>query len=390
MIKKLFALTVMALVAMMASAYAQDDSSMSIEDVIRKVKKGVIRVQGIELGAPTVGGWGGGSGFVFEVDYDTNTAYAITNHHVSGNSSASAVTFWDGAVYKARHLATEPGIDVCLLEIYDIPDERELPEDEKTIVPVVLGDSDAVRIGELGLAMGNPGDGQDAVNIDRSNPYETFLLLTTATQGVVTGRDWPIEFLLGINRQNRGSLGAQYGTNFDYAFRMATAINGGNSGGPLFNQKGEVIGINFYGGSWALGQNQNHAIPINLAKDFVFQFLEKGKFEKPWMGVDIIFPSWIGPDEYTEFAEKYRPDYVEVYGVRKDSPAERAGLRKGDVITSVDGQNFEDPEKLRLYVFSQDIGTEIEIMVKRNGRMVKEPIFLEIGPKRTYDAEFSV
>lgn len=390
MMKKLFAMTVIAVLAFMAAAWAQDEPSMSIEEVIGKVKKGVIRVQGIELGAPTIGNWGGGSGFVFEVDYDTHTAYAITNHHVSGNAAASAVTFWDGATYKARHVATEPGIDVCLLEIYDIPDERDLPEDEKTIVPVVLGDSDAVRIGELGLAMGNPGDGQDAVNIDRSNPYETFLLLTTATQGVVTGRDWPIEFLLGINRQNRGSLGNQYGTNFDYAFRMATAINGGNSGGPLFNQKGEVIGINFYGGSWALGQNQNHAIPINLAKDFVFQILEKGKFEKPWLGMDIIFPSWIGPDEYTEFAEKYRPDYVEVYGVRRDSPAARAGLRQGDIIMSVDGQNFADPEKLRLYVFSQEIGNELEITIKRNGKIMKDPIFVEISPKRTYDAEFSV
>jgi S1-C subfamily serine protease len=386
---KKFLVAAMVAFSLTAIAHAQD-SETSIQDIISRVKKGVVKVQGIALGGPTVGGWGGGSGFVFEVDYDERTAYAITNHHVSGNDAASSVTFWNGDTYKARHVATEPGIDICLIQIFDIPDERDLPEGEKTIVPVVLGDSDTVRIGELGLAMGSPGDFTDGINTDRSNPYEAGMLLTTATQGVVTGRDWPIEFLLGIHRQNRGDLGNQYGTNFDYAFRMSTPINGGNSGGPLFNSHGEVIGINFYGGSYVQAQNQNHAIPINLAKDFVFQVLDTGRFEKPWMGIDIVFPSWIGPDEYTEFAEKQRPDYIEVFGVRKNGPGERAGLKQGDIIMMVDGQKFIDPEDLRLYVFSQDIGNEMEIIIKRNNRILKEPVFLEVGVKRTYNSEFSV
>src|SRR5690606_14154251 len=190
--------------------------------------------------------------------------------------------------------------------------------------------------------------------------YEAGMLMQTVTTGEVSGRDWPIEFLLGINRQAQADLGRQYGTNFDYAFKVSTPINPGNSGGPLFNNRGEVIGINFWGGSFQMAQNSNHAIPINLAKDFVFQMLEKGKFEKPWLGMDIIFPSWVSVDEYTEFTEKYRPDYVEIYDIRRDSPAQRAGLRKGDIIVSVDGQEFTDPEKLRIYVFSQQVGNELE------------------------------
>lgn len=371
-------------------ALAQQDSALSVEDIVNTVKKGVVKVQGIDIGGPTSAGWGGGSGFLFEIDYDTGLGYAITNHHVSGSSSISAVTFWDGAAYKARLVATEPGIDIALLEVYDLPDESDLPDSEKTIIPVVLGDSDTVPIGALGMAMGAPGDFNDAINIDRSNPYDAGMLMQTVTTGEVSGRDWPIEFLLGINRQAQSDLGRQYGTNFDYAFKVSTPINPGNSGGPLFNNSGEVIGINFWGGSFQMAQNSNHAIPINLAKDFVFQVLEKGRFEKPWTGMDIIFPSWVSVDEYTEFTEKYRPDYIEIFNIRRDSPASRAGLRKGDIIVSVDGQQFTDPEKLRLYVFSQDIGNELELVVKRDNKIMKEPIFVEVGVKRTYDSEFSV
>lgn len=383
-------LTLIAILLLQAGSAHAQPQAMGMEEMIRTVRKGVVKVQGIDLGGPTSAGWGGGSGFLFEIDYDTRTGYVLTNHHVSGASSISAVTFWNGDSYKARLVGTEPGIDVALLEVYDLPDERDLPDDEKTIFPVVLGDSDAVRIGELGVAMGAPGDFNDAVNIDRSNPYDAGMLMQTASNGEVSGRDWPIEFLLGINRQAQASLGRQYGTNFDYAFKVSVPINPGNSGGPLFNNRGEVIGINFWGGSFQMAQNSNHAIPINLAKDFAFQLLEKGRFEKPWLGMDIIFPNWVSVDEYTEFTEKYRPDYIEVYDIRRNSPAARAGLKKGDIIVSVDGQEFTDSEQLRLYVFSQAIGNELEFVIKRDDRILKEPIFIEVGVKRTYDSEFSV
>ncbi len=137
-------------------------------------------------------------------------------------------------------------------------------------------------------------------------------------------------------------------------------------------------------------QNSNHAIPINLAKDFAFQLLETGRFEKPWVGMDILFPNYITYDTYSEFSEKMRPPYVEVYSIRRNSPCERAGLQKGDIIVSVDGQEFTDSENVRLYVFSQEIGNELELTIKRDGKIIKEPIYVEVGVKRTYDSEFSV
>jgi S1-C subfamily serine protease len=285
----------------------------------------------------------------------------------------------------------EPGIDVAVLRILDIPDERDLPDSEKTIIPCVLGDSDLVQIGEYSVAMGSPGI-SDAIGTDRDDPWGGLLAKQTATDGSVLGRDSPIEFGIGIwAQQRRGDLGPQYGTNFDFAFRVATPINPGNSGGPLFNERGEVIGINFYGGSFMIMQNFNHSIPINLAKDFATQLLSTGKFIKPWLGLDIIMPQTIGTaEQYDEFKQLHAPAEITVFGVRKRSPAEQAGFKKGDVIAMVDGIEFPDAEALRLYVFKQPVGKMLEVTVKRNGRKLADPLMVEVGPKRRFDAEFSV
>jgi len=382
-------LVVIAVLGCTAVAWAQDEPTISTADVVEMVKRGVVRVMNVSIDDPVAAAYaGGGSGVVFEVDYATRSAYAITNHHVSGNASTSQVKFWNNATYRAELVATEPGIDIALLRIHNIPDESGVPEEQRTIVPVPLGNSDLVQIGEWGIAMGNPG-AAEGINTNRSDPWDDFLLQQTVTTNVITGRDTPLEFMVGIWRQNQGDLGFQYGTNLDYTFRISVPINPGNSGGPLFNSQGEVIGINFYGGAQVVMQNHNWAIPINLAKDFVFQILETGRFEKPWLGLDIIMPSYIrSPASYQEFAEKYRGDEITVYGVRADSPAARAGIKQDDIILEVDGRVFATPEEVRLYVFDLDIGDTVELLVMRQGH--KERIFCEVGPKRKYDAEFSV
>jgi len=300
------------------------------------------------------------------------------------------VRFWDGAEYKAEMISREPGIDVALLKIEGIPDERDLPDSKKTIVAATLGDSDKVQIGQHAIGMGSPGS-RDGALTNRSDPYQDFMLQQTVTDGVVTGRDSVIGFEMGIWQQNRGHLGMQYGTNFPYAFRITVPINPGNSGGPLFNDKGEVIGLNFYGGSNTIMQNENHSVPINSAKDFAYQILNTGKFEKPWLGLDMLMPSYIkSEDAYQEFLDHRKSKALEVFGVRNDSPAEHAGFKKGDIIVSVDGREISDPQDFRQYIFSQAIGTRVSFVVKRNGSKLKSPLVVEVQPKRIYDAEFSI
>jgi S1-C subfamily serine protease len=244
--------------------------------------------------------------------------------------------------------------------------------------------------------MGSPGS-YDGVNADRANPFEDFMLQQTVTDGVVTGRDTVIGFEMDIWRQNRGNmyegmgLGYQYGTNFPYAFRITVPINGGNSGGPLFNERGEVIGLNFYGGSFSLAQNLNHTVPINSAKDFAYQILNTGKFEKPWLGIDVIMPPYIKtPEAYEEFLDRRKSKDLEIFGVRSESSAARAGLLKGDVILSVDGRKMNTPQDLRQFIFNTPIGTRLTFEIKRRGARLKDPIVVEVQAKRGYDSEFSV
>jgi S1-C subfamily serine protease len=375
------------LAATSALAFMPSDTA----GVVQKVKKSVIRIQGINIGDESAsGGYGGGSGVVFQIDYDKGEAYALTNHHVSGDSAVSSVRFWDGAEYKAEMIAREPGIDVALLRVYGIPDERGLPDADKTVTASVLGDSDEVRIGDHAVAMGSPGAGE-GFNADRDDPYQDYMLQQTVTDGVVTGRDSVIDFPMGIWQQNKSGLGQQYGTNFDYAFRVTVPINPGNSGGPLFNDRGEVIGLNFYGGSFVLTQNSNHSVPVNLAKDFAYQVLNTGRFEKPWVGIDIIMPPYIrSTEQYNEFIDRRKSDSLEVFSVRKDSPAERAGFQPGDVIVDIDGRRFSTPEEVRKFMFKQPIGAQLSFTVQRNGRKLKAPIVAEVGVKRSYNSEFSV
>src|SRR4029079_9466824 len=128
-------------------AQAAERPVLDAKQIVDKVRKGVIRVQVSDVREQqAVTGIGGGSGFIFEVDYDKGTAYGITNHHVAGHAASVSATFWDGTVYNGEMVATEPGIDISLIRLHGIPDERHLPDSQKTVIPVVLGDSDQVKV----------------------------------------------------------------------------------------------------------------------------------------------------------------------------------------------------------------------------------------------------
>jgi S1-C subfamily serine protease len=392
---KLLTACVGVLLVLTGIATAGPREPLPIKEIIAKGRKGVVRVENLDVGSPVASaGFGGGSGFVFEVNYDEGTAYAITNNHVSGHASAVGVTFWDGAQYQAELIAREPGIDIALIKIRGLPDERNLSEAQKTIVPVVLGDSDQVQAGELGVSMGSPG-ADDLYLTDRSNAYADFMMDQSANVNVVGGRNTPLDFGVFLWSGARGEQGdSQYATNLPWVFRMSTPINHGNSGGPLFNAYGEVIGVNTWGFSemyGVMGQQNNFCVPVNFAKDFAFQMLQTGKFERPWLGLDIIFPPSVrSVEQYIEFKERMRPKELAVFGVRHGSPAEGAGFKRGDVIIDINGQRFTSPEDFRVYVLGLDIGVPLSFRVVRGGKQLKDPITVNTGVKRSYDSEFSV
>ena len=322
------------------------------------------------------------SGVIFQSVPEENAAYLLTNHHCVNNNSLWQVELWDKTTYVARLVGSEPGIDTAVLRIENIPpDAYEV---------CVLGDSDALKIGEPVIAMGAPGYGPSS-NTNRTDPYSTFGLHSTATLGVVIGKSTEATEFVGFWAGWKSGLGQQVMTNVPWHMVVQAGINGGNSGGPSFNSKGECIGLNHAhrGGSTQVLQNMNWTIPINLSKNFAFQIIETGKYELPWFGMDILLPQRF--ENYTSISSFYDRHYdaavLKVHGIRRNSPAEDSGLEVGDIITEFDGQFFPTVSDLRLYIFSLPIGKEVPVTVQRGKRKVD--LNLTVGVKRNYDSEFS-
>lgn len=371
------------------------DPSIFGRDLVSKVEKSVIAIwifqpnpaQGFQAGV------GIGSGVIFQALPEENAAYALTNHHVAGEASLLQIELWDNSTYMAHMVATEPGIDTAVIRIENIPpDSYEV---------AVLGDSDAVQIGEPALAMGAPGSGL-SVNTNRSDPMISFGLHNTATMRVIQGKSLDAMRFAGFWSGWKTDLGQQVMTNLPYHIITQSSINGGNSGGPLFNAQGECIGLNHahFGAGAMIAQTQNYAIPINSSKNFAFQILDTGSYELPWLGLDVMFPPiFNNPGAIQEFYERYYDEQtIKVFDVRRDSAAEAAGFQENDVIVEFDGRKFSTVTEFRIYVFSLPIGKVVDVVVERpiaatkNSVRGTEEVELQVtvGVKRTYDAEFSI
>ncbi len=269
---------------------------------------------------------GQGSGFVFAVDAGllSDKSYILTNNHVVDGASSIRVKFQDGREFQASVKGADPQSDIAVLEIKtaDSPQAR-------------LGDSSSLEVGEWVVAIGNP-----------------FGLNNTLTVGVVsaTGRT-----TLGIN-------------DYEDFIQTDAAINPGNSGGPLVNLDGEVVGINTAifsrsGGYMGVG----FAIPINLAKSIARQLVDKGEVTRGQIGVII---QQLTPD----LAKSFGFDNVRgilVAQVTKDSPAEKAGLLQGDLITHYQGQAVDNIGRFRNQVALTSPGTRTELTIIRNGKRQK-------------------
>lgn len=274
-----------------------------------------------------------GSGFIYEYNPKTREAFIMTNNHVveKGREGTITVTMADKVTYTATVVGLDPNTDVAVIKI-------TVNEDEKiTVIP--MGDSSILEIGEWAIAIGNPfGD----IGLDR-----------TVTLGVVSA--------LGRANLRFGNNSPQYQ---DY-IQTDAAINPGNSGGPLLNANGEVIGINSAitstsGGSIGIG----FAIPINLAKRVVEDLVASGKVIRAYIG---ITPQEISPDLMESFNLKEVAGVL-VADVQKDSPAEKAGLKVGDVILEFNDEKVPNVPKFRIAVATAKIGIEVPVKITRDNK----------------------
>ncbi|WP_051320980.1 Do family serine endopeptidase [Rhizobium mesoamericanum] len=265
-----------------------------------------------------------GSGFVIDA-----SGIIVTNEHVIRGAEEIYVILNDGTRMPAELLGEDRYIDVAVLRVQPT-----------TPLPVVkFADSDQIRVGEPVMAIGNPSG-----------------LGGTVTAGIVSAK----------NRDIRTSP-------FDNFIQTDAAINRGNSGGPLFNMAGDVIGINTLGLTPSGGSiGLNFAVPANTAQPIIAQLREFGETRRGWLGVYL-------QDLTSEIAEALRvnpPRGVLVSGVDPRGPAIPAGIRAGDVIVKLNGQEIHDARQLQRIVAEAPVGTTVPLTVARDGRSTELTVTL--------------
>ncbi len=280
---------------------------------------------------------GSGSGFIISED-----GYVLTNNHVVQDAQQITVTLLDGREYGAETVGTDPTTDIAVIKI----DDANLPV-------ASLGSSADVRVGEWVLAIGNPGFSRAGTNLDY-----------TVTAGIVSalGRSLTL-----INRSLRED--PQFSGNPNLAIedfiQTDAVINSGNSGGPMVNLRGQVIGINAaIVSATGVYQGYGFAIPIDLAHRVMEDLIAYGRVKRAFLGVTIEAVT-------AEDAEVLGlPDVsgALVQDVTEDTPAERAGLRKHDVIREVDGEKVLTGNDLQHKIALKAPGDRVRIGIYRDGR----------------------
>ncbi|MGQ3887648.1 Do family serine endopeptidase [Legionella sp. CNM-1927-20] len=264
-----------------------------------------------------------GSGVII----DPNNGIIITNDHVIRNANLITVTLNDGRRLKAKLIGTDSETDLAVLKI-----------DAKNLKSLPIGDSDKAEVGDFVVAIGNPFG------------LNSFGNSQSATFGI-------------ISAMKRSDLNIEGIENF---IQTDAAINPGNSGGALVNAKGELIGINTaiispYGGNVGIG----FAIPINMAKDVVMQLIKYGSIHRGLMG---IFVQHLTPElaQAMGYSEDFQGALVSQ--VNEGSPAEKAGLKSGDIITQINNTKITQATQVKTTISLLRVGSDAKITIQRDGR----------------------
>ena len=274
--------------------------------------------------------WSVGSGCILD-----SKGYIITNQHVIGDEKEDVyVTLYGGDVVKGSVIWSNSQLDLAVVKI----SVAGLPT-------ISMGNSDALRIGEKAIAIGNP---------------LGFEFQGTLTSGVISGLNRTVE------------VSSLY---MEDLIQTDASINTGNSGGPLLNGKGEVIGINTVKVESAEGIG--FAIPINQIKPIIKKVVETGEFNEPYLGVlgyDRAMTSYISSEILIDTG-------IYVYDVENNSPASKAGIKKGDIILSVDDLAVDTLCELREILFSKNIGEKRRVNLFRDGKEILAIVSVEENNK---------
>ncbi len=288
-----------------------------------------------------------GSGFIIK-----ENGTVITNNHVIAGADDIIVRV-DSKEYKAKVIGADPYMDIAVLKM----------ETKDKFTTVSFGDSDKARVGDWVVAIGNP-----------------FGLGGTVTSGIVSARNRDI----GMTR-------------YDDFIQTDASINQGNSGGPLFNLKGEVVGINTAiiapGQSGSIGIG--FAIPSNAASKVIDQLLNFGETRRGWLGVRIQEVT----KEIAEAVELKKPEGALVASVGEKSPADKAGVKAGDIILEFDGKKIDTMRTLPKVVANTEVGKSVQLKIWRNKKLISKNLKLgrlesseefkekKSTPKKTDDIE---
>ena len=267
---------------------------------------------------------GKGSGFIV----DGKEGYILTNNHVVSDADKITVTLLDGRTFEASLVGKDPTFDLAVVQV----NADNLPSLE-------LGDSDAAEIGEWVVAIGNPHGFENSV-----------------TAGIISAK----------NRTLQAS-----DVNFSGFLQTDAAINPGNSGGPLLDLKGRVIGINTAIVPYA--QGLGFAVPVNMAKQIMNDLIENGEVRRGMLGIML-------QDLDPAFVETYKVPVERgavVSQVLPDSPAEKAGLKRGDVISAIDGNEMKKASDVVFYVRSKLAGDTVSLEIYRDTK--KQTVKVELG-----------
>ena len=341
-----------------AVASESRSGGLSIAEIYRRAAPGVVQVtttSRVDVPADPFGGFDPpdetrralGSGFVID-----KAGYIVTNYHVIEDADTIEVSFSNNDSMKARIVGRDPSTDIALLKV---------EANSRALRPLVLGDSSALSVGDDVLAIGNP------LGLERS-----------ATRGIVSAVQRPLR--------------APSGFTIDHVIQTDAALNHGNSGGPLMNSRGQVIGVNSAIETAGDGSQGNigigFAVPINTVRDVVAQLKEKGRVDHPYLGIEA---RPIQPNIAELFRLPVRKGLL-VENVFPESGAAEAGLRGGrtrvvvagesymiggDIIVTADGQELSTTERLRELVSEKEPGDRLKLEVYRGQE--RETVEIKLG-----------